>query len=295
MPEPRFPIENPKITVPKWGLIPAARKLGTLTEHASEAHWGGGITYFPENCGWSRTPKGICDNSVKNLDDVLDEVEWDPVVLYTGFTCTANAARAFDWNDRAKRYLAACESKQLAQEFARGTVGDAQSPAYPNRPLADPNSDTLTPPTATAFSPIDALACLEEGLADCMCGGPGWIHAPRSVGVYWSRDGLISWEDGVLQTISGTVVVLDAGYQGYTPDGAAPGAGETWVYATNPVNVELGPVRVFGGPDKGVEGLEIGTNQIDIRAERIGIAHWSLCCHLAARVDIPTCYPDGAS
>lgn len=141
-----------------------------------------------------------------------------------------------------------------------------------------------------------ALASLEWALGQCS-GGAGVIHMTRDVALRLSMF-LVS-EGNRLRTILGTPVVVGSGYvsgTGGAPAGSTPvapvtfpaipiiGAAPTtsWMYATGPVTVHLGPVEYIG------ERRDISTNEITVLAGRPAAVYWDRSCHFSAEVNLTT-------
>lgn len=141
-----------------------------------------------------------------------------------------------------------------------------------------------------------ALSSLEWALGQCSAGS-GVIHMTRDVA---SRLTYFLIKDGdKLSTVLGTPVVVGSGYVSGTagqPAGSAPLAAEpypaipaigaapttSWMYATGPVKVHLGPVQYIG------ERRDTTTNEIVVMAARPAAVYWDSSCHFAAEVNLST-------
>lgn len=141
-----------------------------------------------------------------------------------------------------------------------------------------------------------ALSSLEWALGQCDA-GTGVIHMTRDVASRLSQ--FLVNVDGKIHTILGTPVVVGSGYVSGTdgaPAGSAPGAAvpfpaipaigaaptTSWMYATGPVTVHLGPVMYIG------ERRDIGTNEITVLAGRPAAVYWDSSCHFSAEVNLST-------
>jgi len=274
----REPIAAPPAVPPRVGLIASA--ITPPTEQGER--WQLGITYQPENCSGGGVGDP-CGGGSKTIGPNADIVDYDPFYVWAGDQCSAFGFDAHDYIGRANRLLLASESFQIAREFWTGAQATASG--WPNRFLASAASDVLSP--GTGLTPIQALSCLEMGLADCNDGQRGMIHATRQVALLWAQNGLIKREGNLVLTINDTIVVADAGYDGSDPDGNPATNGAVWAYATDMVTVRRGPIAVV--PDKFSEAVDRSVNLIEYRAERLAAATFDGCCHLAVQIAADVC------
>lgn len=264
---------------PRVGLIASAR-----TELSLPARWNNGFSYEPEvYC----SANGVVDpcSATKTFEpDNRDIVTVDPVVLWAGDACTTLGMR--DRQGRARRRLAACQSKLLAGELWEGTVAQASGDVN-NKYLASPDANTIS---LTSLSPSDGLACLEEALAACSC-SRSMIHITPGLMTYFARDSLVTRVGDMFVTNNDTIVVADAGYTGTGPEGQPAVTGAVWAYGTDIVNVALDEVQVFPRDDSEAMGQSGGLydNTLTYRAERLAAAWWDGCCHVAIAFDIDVC------
>ena len=184
--------------------------------------------------------------------------------------CSTFGFEAADYEGRARRALAARESKAVELEFWRGTV-------HPANPHLDNSGANPIPPTTLAAGAAQTLALglalLVQALADGN-GGVGMIHArpflvERWYGLYLLRQAT----DGKLYTGNGNLVVPGSGYPGTGPAGQAVTATSEWAFATDAVEVHRGPVEVFANTP--AETMNRSTNQITVRAERLYGLAWN--------------------
>jgi len=175
-----------------------------------------------------------------------------------------------EFANRAEIAMNAVQSFSVERQLSQGT-GVATNPF-----LADA-AHTLSAAGATAKTPDVALAYLEEEIGET--GKQGMIHAtPPVVSRWFDQDRL----DNPLITVNGTRVVSGGGYQGATPSGrAAAAAGESWVYATGPVEVRLAPLAVLDIKDV----LDRSNNDVTFRAERYVLVTWDTQLQAAVLVD----------
>lgn len=270
---------------PRVGLIVSAD-----TSQPELDRWEQGIEWQPESCGFS----GVADPCAVGTREAPRGPGIsmaDTYIVWAGETCSALGSVEREWQARARRNLEQCESKEIANELWGGALARART--FPNRYLTHPDSDKLT---TAGEQPLDVLALLEQGLADCSCGSVGMIHATRQLATYWSELGVLRRERGLLLTINDTIVVPDAGYdgsgpaavEGDPPVAAAPGA--VWAYATGMVVVRRGPIDTLPNSLQEArdwaKAVDRDVNDIEVLAQRTALATWDGCCHLAAQVDI---------
>lgn len=244
-----------------------------------------GFDFAPESCDDAWVENG-CDVSTRSIDGHPANIRVQPFDVVAGDRCSTFGFSNADYIGRATRLLERCESKQISRELWEGTL--AQSEGWDNQYLARTSSDTVTDgPTAV----IDVLACLEQALAECACGGQGMIHATRQLVTHWAALGpsVLRRDGNTLLTIHDTIVVSDAGYTGTGPSGETD---NVWAYATGMVTVLRGPITVT--PDS-LTGIFSDVNDLEFYASRPAAYAWDGCCHFAAEADLTPCFIGGAS
>jgi hypothetical protein len=254
--------------------------------------WENGFAFLPENC----TGAGIddpCDSDGKTIGENPDIVEVQPFYVWAGSKCTPFQWQTFDYQARARRLLGASLSKQIEKEFWTGTF--ARAKGWSNPYLANALASDVV---VTSGTPIEALACLEQGLAECGTGQRGMIHATRQVVSTWSEQNLLRREGNLILTIHDTIVVPGAGYDGSDPYNAAPKNQSIWAYATSgEVDIRLSDVRLIPDPNDPqavMQATDRSVNTIEWRAERVASAVWDGCCLLAAEVALDLCIIGGS-
>lgn len=298
MSEGRGAVNPPQPQPPRVGLLASARVENFSASPAAASdtdpvtRWEAGFAWAPENVCTGGGVADPCGTDALTATVALTSQEYQPVLLWKADRCSTTD-RTRDRVGRARRALTACTSKLLASEFWEGTL--AMAKGFPNRFLADPLANTLT---NGAVSEASAIACLEEGLAACSC-GTGMIHVTPGMMIRIADHHLVERFGNTFRTPNDTLVVADAGYTGTGPEGQAALDGSVWAYATDMVDVRLGPIVVFpsANPDDAA-AMTIGTapdNLLTYRAQRLAAATWDGCCHLAVEVDIPVCADMAAS
>lgn len=272
------PVPAPPIQPPRISLLTAAQ---VVTD--GDNRWGQGYVFVPEG---NTAGGGVADPCAGTFDSVRppDLVEVMPFYVWEGDECTRLQRTFDDEVARARRNLQASESYHIAHEFWRGTL--ATTEGWTGQPvLGRPTSDTVTNGPA---DPVDALACLEQGLASAQRGRRGMIHATHALATYWVSQHLLVAEGTNLLTMLGTIVVVDAGYDGSGPLGQDAVDGSVWAYATGLVQVRLDAVTTM--PDNEAQALNRLDNTVTAYASRLASPSWDLEAHLAAEVDMPFCW-----
>lgn len=260
---------------------------------ANRDRWGVGFVVQPENCvqasAWEPDcefwPAGNADGTKTYTKSLAPTNETSyvvsPVVLETSFLCDAAGFTRVDYRGRARRQMEASTSKAMEYELATGALNQAGSAT---NPFLEDNASVVALDAGSVYSPQDALARLGAALSGCGHGGRGVIHAPT----IWVDRLLDDGSNNVAEVGNrlvtrnrGDRIVSGTGYRGYGPGGAAPAAGEVWVYATGPVQYRLSDIMVF--PDSLAEALDRKKNNIEYRAERACAMNFDPCCHFAIR------------
>lgn len=211
---PRNAVRAQPAAPPRVGLLASAVVLT-----GSDERWETGFAIEPEACG-NGGVGDPCAPGAKTLPDGPAIIEGEPFYVWEGDKCsTLGRGAREDRRARAERQLRATESYQIAREFWRGEQIRASD--WDSQFLASAVADELNEGGA-ALDPIDALACLEEGLGKASKGQRGMIHATRQVVTKWDEAGMLYREGPALRvTVNDTIVVADAGYDG---SGPVPGA-----------------------------------------------------------------------
>lgn len=285
----RAAVAAPKAQPPRVSLVSSAV---IVTE--TDDRWEAGFAYTPESCA-SAGISDPCAVEARTIADNEDAVEFEPFEVWAGFKCSTFGFQASDYDRRAREALEACESAQIEAELWKGTY--AQDGDRPNNFLNHlTNSDRVSDGNE---EPVEALALLEQALAECGCGQQGMIHAPVSVVTLWSSLNLLRREANRIYTIRDTIVVPGAGYDGSGPGGLAPADGALHAYATPMVQVRLGrAVTITPNPeddDALAQATDRETNTVEFRAARVAAATFDPCCHFVAAIDAPLPDVGGAS
>ena len=191
-------------------------------------------------------------------------------VIYLPITCSAmSIGDPEEFAGRAEIAMRAVESYAVEKQLVSGD-GIATNPY-----LEDADVDLLA--SGAAVSPAAALSYLEDAIG--ATGKQGMIHATPSVVSQWFDQ---TREDDPLVTVNGTRVVSGDGYIGSRPTGgSAAAAGQSWAYATGPVEVRHSDVVM---PDIS-EVLDRTNNDVTFRAERYALVEWDTVLQAAVLVD----------
>jgi len=288
MPKQLIPAPTPQ--PPLYGLVAAAKVIN------DGVTWEDGFKFAPESCGVSGKKALNCfggfDTPMEGSDN-RDAIEGDPFVIWAADQCTT-LTRGRDRQARARRQLEITRSFQIASELWDGEL--AQDEDLANRFLVDTASDVLT---NGAIDVLDALACVEQGIATYGRGARGMVHMTPQVLVHLRGAQAIDLSGTTWVTPNGNIVVADAGYSGAGPlSGGSPvPAGATqWIYGTSMIALRMSAVETLpASEDDPVSGVTRATNDLTVYAQQLVAYEWDECVHVAAEVDVPTCLIGGAS
>jgi hypothetical protein len=207
-----------------------------------------------------------------------------PFTVYAEFDCSPVGLADMDL---ARTAIGRLESYAVENAFWTGLVGGVANIAFPhlaaNAQVLDSQNIILQSAatqavTGTGVDVTDALGQLEAQLAACY-GGRGVIHIPRRALPTFQAWTLVHDEGGKLYTAAGNLVVPGGGYPGTAPDGSAPAAGQSWIYATGQMFGYRSDVTSYPVP----ESLDKRTNTIHSIAQRTYVLGYE-CCLIAAQI-----------
>lgn len=263
---------------------------------ANGAHWQQGITWI-ERCPTGDSTYDEClavtgtgappepPAKTANVDQAFRGAT--PFTVYAEFECSPVGIPEAE--SIASDALDRVEQQQVEAAFWTGAAG-GQAVVFPhlaaNTEVVD-GDIVLQPVATTAVTGTDVahtLGVLEQELTDCYA-GQGLIHVPRTALPTLAAWNLIREVDGLLYTPAGNLIVVGGGYTGTGPDGAAPAAGTTWIYATGAAWGYRSDVYVSRLRDS----LDRSSNTIRMLAERTYVLGFE-CCLLAAHIvlGVPT-------
>lgn len=298
-------VSTPPADIPVQGLIPALQGTpfliddtgapvndgfendDTQPDDTGDTRWFGGVRYAPEQTCYAGGVQNPCNYGSLVIPPNPQIVDQVPYYVWAGDQCSALGWNARDYRGRATRALLASESKQLAHELWSGTVaqqtaGSAQP--WPNSWLASPAAEIIS---SSAQTVSDALAFLEQGLADATNGQRGAIYCTVQLGTYWSELGntFRSSTSSQILTYRGTLIIPDAGFPGTSPSGTPATNGSQWAYATlMPTVRRESTIHLY--PDTFDETFT-GNNTIAWYANRLAVATFPPCALIACQVNVP--------
>lgn len=274
----RAPVAAVPPRPPRFGLLAAAPTL-------TDGRWQEGWEFQPEACGVSGRVAPGCSGATAALEADYGPatVHGVPFVVWASDRCGTLGSIDRDYAGRARRQLEATRSYEMANELWEGTLG-LDNPAF-----VDLDSDVLTAGPATV---LDALGCMEQGLAACYRGRQGMIHVTPQVLVHMAQGNLITLSGNTWLSPGGHVIVGDAGYTGNGPAGQPATTLSQWIFGTSLIGVRLGGVQVFG-PDQTSFDRDVN-DQFALAQQLVGIqSDW--CCFVAAEVNVGLCLTGGVS
>jgi hypothetical protein len=259
-------------------------------------HWQQGVTW-EDRCPTGDSTYDEClsvtgtgappEPAAKTANVTQDSRGATPFTVYARFDCSPIGLG--DAQRIAQDALSRVEQLQVEEAFWTGAAG-GQTVVFPHLAADAEVADgeiilqTVASPVVTGADAAHALGALEQELADCY-GGQGLIHVPRSALATLAAWNLVRDVDGRLLTPGGNLIVAGGGYTGTGPDGSAPAAGTTWIYATGAAwgyrsDVFFSQVR---------DSLNRSSNTLQMLAERNYLIGFE-CCHLAAHIvlGVPT-------
>lgn len=290
----RQAVQAPTPRPPRFGIVAAA----SVIEDGAE--WWQGFKFNPEGCGEGGVVRVECAGNTDEMDVQTRPpiVEGDPWAVYASNECeTTLGFRQADYEARARRALETTQSFLIAQEIWRGDL--TQGPdGLVNLPLTSLEGDVVT---SGGAHPIDALACLEAGLASALKGRQGMIHVTPQLLTQLVGAFVVTLNGNTYMSPNGHIIVPDAGYDGSGPGATPVPAGSTqWAYATSMISLRLSnPIDVI--PNTLVEArdwaaaIDRSVNKIRLWATRLVAYEWDECALLQAEVDLPVCAIGGVS
>lgn len=215
---PAATVVGPARTPTPFGLF------STFAFRPAGARWQAGIRFDTAGCGPLRGygPTGYCDDPA-DIDGLLNrgdggdidsgEGQASPFTVVAEHKCSPVAS---DHRALAETRLLSGEERAVEREFATGALG---------------SSPTLRGATVAGEGmPLDlAVGLLEQFLA-ANYGAQGVLHVPRMLVA--ASPGSFRQSGQILRTLLGTPVAAGAGYDGSSPDGAAPSGMSRWIYIT---------------------------------------------------------------
>lgn len=278
-------VEAPKISPANYGLFAVAKP----EDSSNEDRWVRGFaqewqTDLYSAKLWDATDTSSATVATNTTPTYYTEI--DPFFIEVEEVLSTLGYLGIDRFERIKNQLEGVTQKSVEQELWDGTVRKAES--HDNLALSDSSATILN--SGTALSAAKALALLDYTAGSTShCGEQGVIHMTRDIAALLSSNSMIVNNDGFLQTISGTSIVVGSGYSGNGPTGATGAAASDtnkWMYATGLVKTYVGDVDVVN--DNTGQAYDVNGNQNDMRLKAIRPAavYFDTTVHLAVRVDL---------
>lgn len=278
----------PRVVAAPHGLFSAA---DVVERGARDEHWGQGFEALSEICSFTASIHDICGaiDSVQVFDGA-DASRWRSVrpfgIVVLDDGCSSIGLPADDRRSRVVRQLDLIAEKAIEAELFSGAyrreyddfIGET-SDAYLSSSTASVVEDSTG-----GFSPLQGLAILEQAYAASSPGVPGVLHLTPLLAVALKRQ--LVRVDGKLYTITGTRVVIGAGYDGRGPGETVPPTSlvQHWMYMSGPAYVVLGAKELITVDE--VQSVSTTDNSTVFAAERPAAVYVDGCGQYAIKVDI---------
>lgn len=286
-------IDGPYPVIRPYRLLDVATIVPDL-----DPHWRSGaqVYSYPPDLAhtWNPCPDGSSQQpSTKLVGGIIPIPIFNAFTVYLAETCQSKGIGAIPnieeaqarFEARAEAVFAAVEAQAVELEFSQGF-------AVPSNPfLADGEGVPLNSGAAT--DPIEALALLEDAIADT--GRGGVIHATPATVTAWESTGFTLDRVGTILTTRacGTPIVVGTGYLDANPFNVAdPGPRQAWAFATGPVQIRRSPNLTIL-PERVDQAINTATNEITYRVERDYLVDWDTVLQAEVLVDRSIC-PCGA-
>lgn len=280
-------VAAPKIVPSEFGLLTVARPENS----ADEDRW---IRGFAQEWDTSLYSAKLWDDTDTTSDAVATDAtptyytDIKPFFIEVEEVRSTLSFNGLDRIARITRQLDGVTQKAMEQELWDGAIRKGET--HDNKALSAAGA-TLVNGT-TALSAARALALLEfQMAATSPCGEAGIIHMTKDTAGILAANYMIfhGADNGHLQTVNGTKIVIGAGYSGNGPDGqtgATASATNKWMYGTGTVKTYLGKVDVVN--DNLAQAYDVSGNANDMRLKAIrpAAAYFDETVHLAVRVDL---------
>ncbi len=266
---------------PPHSLLALLRKLGdgSLVEGGRIA--GAGVWFSP--CVLPSPHDPCAEGTFRDKDEGEDAgatATFEPFTAYVPMICASYPA-ARDWEGFEKRLRQAFRARESHAVEVELVSGSALATANPH--LGDAN---VTKPAAdTAQTAGVALSYLEEQIAASAVRGLIWATPAVVAALQAIPFGDVQEiDETILQTANGNYIVSSTGLVAAEANGTAPGATESWMFASGPVVVHRGEETRFTLE----ESLDRSDNTLVVRVERDYFATFDPCVQAAVLVDWTT-------
>lgn len=261
---PAVAIDGPLPRPPAFNLLDYAESI--------VGRWKGGVILWP----FAGEASGIdpCLTGTFAEKDAAEEAgeppEFTAFTAYVPIVCTTFGIPYSEIQRRAELALDAMVHAVAERQLVMAPYNDDPS-------LGDANVTDLNPAGAVALQA--GLSHLENAIAGTE--KLGWIHADPAVASGWSYQGALRVVGDRLETHLGTPVIVGHGYRGATANGTSAGTGNSWAFASGPVQAEVAPTYRL----ELAEALDRDSNTVSYLAERDLVVAWDQELQAAIRVD----------
>lgn len=271
-------IAAPPITPFPTGLLRSA----AITGH-DDIHFGSALEWPPENCTNATVLDPCSAALLPTATNRPAKIRFDAFAVHTYDVCSAFGWQTAEYEARARRAIAARESKAVEAEWWTGTLFSTNPHLAKAAGANGPNATTLAGGAAQSLR--ISLAFLVQELAD-RNGGAGMIHCRPFLAQMWYGLQLLRVDGaGKLWTVTGNQVVPGAGYPGTGPAAEVVTTTSEWAFATDEVAVHRSSdVAVFGA-GANAESIYKDTNTVLNRAERLYALTFNGCVNVAVNIN----------
>lgn len=297
------PIEAIPAVAPAPSLTTAARPL------PDGVNWRTGVSFRDNGArthgAWPYAPGAAHDDKVTHdpLDPDFGIASFVPVMLYVPLQCDETTARSEEeLLAELRGEIEATSAFSLARTMA-GSVGAEwsndpacgieQNPTlsqpYPGHAFGEAGTstgnDVLT--GSAGDHPVAVLGALLEAYTALTRKGGATVHVEVRLLPHLLSLGAVTQQGDVYRGPLGSVVVPHFELVGPAADDAgaptAPTAGNSWMYATGPVQYAMDPARILPEGERWRRTLGAGrTNIWQVVAERLAIVRWNPSVVIAA-------------
>jgi hypothetical protein len=277
---PALDLDGPLPVAPPYSLLSVP---GVIVGDGDR--WMNGVNFwgFPSDVPetWEPCSTGTYRTKVEGGEIPLPR--FDPFALYEAISCsTISVGDAREFANRAAVVLKAAQSYPVELALSQGVV-QSTNPFF-----GDANLNILA--GGAAVAPEVGIAYLEDAIGGTA--RAGMIHITPSVAGYLGfnlfreidPDGVPRSKDEYLVTAAGTTVAVGGGYIGADPiTGASPSTGQSWAFATGPIQVRLSDLQMVGSDIR--ESLDRTSNDVTFRAEKYAMASWDTALQAGVLID----------
>jgi hypothetical protein len=250
--------------------------------------WERGISFTDTAC-LLPTVMGECPTcSDLKSTQRLDTVTFRPVSLITALECSTFGG--IDVQQVASTNLDETAGYALAREMLTGEASRRDANPNSEEPFGNPSLQSEAIDLGSTGNPFTALGCLEQAIAEMTGGRRGYLLMGPEVVDTIGQGQLLHREGGRLTTMTGTRIIIEAGFDGRAPGDpdvspgdpclpwnttGAPAVGdELYVYAVASLWAGVGAGRMLSDIDR-------ANNTASAREERPAMVAFTPCATFA--------------